>query len=82
MQKKFLRTYLYWGILPIYPIMILFTISVWQKIPEKFITVLIIINLAAIGIGIYGYFLNKRRVKKEIDPRIERVNELINRLEQ
>jgi len=81
-QKKFIRTYLYWGILPVYPIMVLFTISVWQKIPENFITVLVIINLAAIGIGVYGYFLNKKRVKKEIDPRIERVNELINRLEQ
>ena len=81
-QKKFLRTYLYWGILPVYPIMVLFTISLWQKIPENFITVPVIINLTAIGIGVYGYFLNKRRVKKEIDPRIEKINELINRLEQ
>ena len=40
------------------------------------------INVAAIGIGIYGYLLNKLRAKKEIDPRIVRINELINGLEQ
>ena len=68
-QKKFLKAYVYWAILPVYPIMMLFTISIWQKIPENFITVLIIINLTAIGMGVYGYFLNKRRVKKEIDPK-------------
>tara|TARA_Y100001968_G_C19230448_1_gene654206 strand:+ start:68 stop:655 length:588 start_codon:yes stop_codon:yes gene_type:complete len=78
-QKKFLRTYIYWGILPVYPIMVLFTISVWAKTPMYLI---ILINVAAIGIGIYGYFLNQLRAKNEIDPRIIRVNELINRLEQ
>jgi uncharacterized membrane protein len=81
-QKKFLRTYVYWGILPVFPIMILFTISIWKKIPENFIIGLIFINIATIGMGVYGYFLNKKRVKKEITPRISRVNELINKLEQ
>lgn len=78
-QKKFLKTYFYWGILPVYPIMLLFTISIWEKVPIYLIT---LINLATIGIGVYGYFLNKKRVKKEITPRISRVNELINELEQ
>lgn len=78
-QKKFLKTYFYWGILPVYPIMLLFTISIWEKVP---IYLIILINVATIGIGIYGYFLNKKRVKKEITPRISRVNELINELEQ
>lgn len=81
-QKKFLKTYYYWGILPVYPIMILFNISIWEKIPKNFIAILILINIATIGIGVYGYFLNKKRVKKEITPRISRVNELINKLEQ
>lgn len=81
-QKKFLKTYLYWGILPVFPIMTLFNISVWNKIPENFIIGLIFINIATIGIGVYGYFTNKKRVKKEITPRISKVNELINRLEQ
>ncbi|MFD2824516.1 hypothetical protein ACFS5M_12610 [Lacinutrix iliipiscaria] len=78
-QKKFLITYLYWGILPVYPIMLLFTISIWEKIP---VYLIVFINLATIGIGLYGYLLNKNRVKKEINPRIDRVNELITTLEQ
>ncbi len=81
-QKKFLKTYFYWGILPVFPIMILFNISIWNKIPENFIIGLIFINIATIGIGVYGYFTNKKRVKKEITPRISRVNELINKLEK
>jgi len=78
-QKKFLKTYFYWGILPVYPIMLLFTISVWEKVP---IHLIVLINVAAIGIGIYGYFLNKKRVEREIIPRISGINELINQLEQ
>jgi uncharacterized membrane protein len=78
-QKKFLKTYFYWGILPVYPIMLLFTISVWEKVPIHLIA---LINVATIGIGIYGYFLNKKRVKREIIPRISGINELINQLEQ
>jgi len=81
-QKKFLKTYYYWGILPVYPIMILFNISIWEKIPKNFTAILILINIATIGIGVYGYFLNKKRIKKEITPRIDRVNELIKKLEQ
>ncbi|TXG36683.1 hypothetical protein [Seonamhaeicola maritimus] len=78
-QKKFLKTYFYWGILPVYPIMLLFTISVWEKVPIHLIA---LINVATIGIGIYGYFLNKKRVKREITPRISGINELINQLEK
>ena len=78
-QKRFLKTYFYWGILPVYPIMLLFTISVWEKVP---IHLIVLINVAAIGIGIYGYFLNKKRVKREINPRISGINELINQLEK
>ena len=81
-QKKFLKTYLYWGILPVFPIMVLFNISIWNKIPKNFIAILILINIATIGIGVYGYFLNKKRVKKEIVSRISGINELINQLEQ
>lgn len=78
-QKKFLKTYFYWGILPVYPIMLLFTISVWEKVP---IHLIILINVATIGIGVYGYFLNKKRVEKEIAPRLSGIDELINQLEQ
>ena len=78
-QKKFLKTYIYWGILPVYPIMLLFTISVWEKVS---VSMIVLIILATIGIGVYGYFLNEKRVKREIVPRISGINKLINQLEQ
>ena len=76
-QKKFLKTYVHWGILPVYPIMLLFTVSLWEKIPASFI---VFINIATIGIGVYGYLLNKKRVKNEIKPRIDGVDKLIKQL--
>lgn len=78
-QKKFLKTYLYWGILPAYPIMLLCNIAVWEKAP---IHLMVFNNVAAIAIGIYGYFLNKKRIKNEINPRIVRVDELIKELKE
>ncbi|MFS4469803.1 hypothetical protein [Maribacter sp. 2210JD10-5] len=78
-QKKFLKTYLYWGILPAYPIMLLCTIAVWEKVPLHFIA---FNSLAVIAVGIYGYFLNKKRVKNEINPRIARVDKLIKELKE
>lgn len=83
-QKKFLKTYVNWGILPVYPIMLLFTVSIWGKIPEKenLIFFLILINVASIVMGVYGYLLNKRRVKNEINPRIKDVDELIESLKE
>jgi hypothetical protein len=77
-QKKFLNTYLYWGIFPVYPIMLLFSISIWERAS---IYLIVVINLATIGVGVYGGFLNKKRVKKEITPRISSINKLINQLE-
>ena len=59
--------------------MLLFSIGLWEKAPVHFI---VSINVAAIGIGIYGYFLNKKRVKNEINPRIARVDELIKELKE
>ncbi len=78
-QKKFLKTYVYWSILPVYPILLLSNIWVWEKVSIYFI---LFNNVAAIGLGIYGYFLNKKRVKNEINPRIAKVDELINDLKE
>ncbi len=77
-QKKLLETSVYWVILPIFPIMLLFLIGLWE-IPEKRY-IIVITYLATIAMGIYGYFLNKKRVKNEINPRIDRVDELIKEL--
>jgi len=78
-QKKFLKTYVNWGILPGYPIIILATVGIWGKVPVTFI---LFNNVAAIAIGFYGYLLNKKRVKNEIMPRINRIDELIESLEE
>jgi len=75
-----LATSIYWVVLPIYPLLILFFAGIWD-IPEKRI-VITITFLSAIGMGIYGYLLNKRRVKNEIDPRIKRVDLLIREFER
>ena len=77
-QKKLLETAVYWVVLPIYPMLLLFFIGLWHIPAQRYS--IVIIYLVAIGMGIYGYFLNKKRVKNEINPRIARVNELINEL--
>lgn len=77
-QKRLLETSVYWVVLPIYPILLLFFMGFWH-IPEKRF-IIVITYLAAIGMGLYGYFLNKRRVKNEIAPRIDRIDELIREL--
>jgi len=77
-QMKLLETSVYWAILPIYPILLLFLTGFWQ-IPAKR-DLIVITYLAAVVLGVYGYFLNKRRVKNEINPRLDRVEELIEEL--
>lgn len=77
-QRRLLATSVYWVILPIFPIMFLFLVGFWE-IPEKRL-VISLTYVATIAMGIYGYFLNKKRVKKEINPRIDSVDELIKEL--
>ncbi|WP_025665546.1 hypothetical protein [Aquimarina megaterium] len=77
-QKKLLETSVYWVVLPIYPILLLFFIGFWHIPTKRY--VIVITFLVAIGLGIYGYFLNKKRVKNEINPRLDRVDELIKNL--
>ncbi|GAA3592939.1 hypothetical protein Q4Q39_05875 [Flavivirga amylovorans] len=79
-QKKLLETAVYWVVLPIYPILLLFFIGLWKMSSTRYL--IVVIYLVAIGMGIYGYFLNKKRVKNEIDPRIDRVDELIKTLKE
>lgn len=79
-QKKLLATYFYWGILPLFPIMLLFLFDFWQ-IPEKR-TIIIVTYVGTIALGLYGYFLNKKRIKNEIDPRITKVDALIKELKE
>lgn len=77
-QKRLLKTAVYWVVLPIYPILLLFFIGPWEISSTRYL--IVVIYLVAIGMGIYGYFLNKKRVRNEIAPRIDRIDELIKEL--
>jgi hypothetical protein len=77
-QKRLLETSLNWAILTIYPIFLLFFAGVWEIPKARYVAV--IAFSALVGIGIYEYYLSKRRVKNEIDPRIARVDELLKAL--
>lgn len=70
----------YWGALPLYPILFLFFMGPWEILSTRYL--IIIIYLVLVGVHIYAYFLNKKRVKNEINPRIDRIDELIERLKE
>jgi len=79
-QKRLLETSLNWSILTIYPIFLLFFVGLWEISLARYIAV--IAFLAMVGVGIYEYYLSKRRVKNEIMPRINRIDELIKTLKE
>ena len=79
-QKRMLETSLNWAILTIYPIYLLFWVGIWERPLARYLAV--ISFLALVGIGIHEYYLSKRRVKNEINPRIARVDELIKKLKE
>lgn len=77
-QKKMLETTLNWMILTIYPIILLFFVDIWEKPLARYIAISIF--LALVVMGIYEYYLSKRRVKNEINPRIAKADKLIREL--
>lgn len=79
-QKRMLETSLNWATLTIYPIFLLFFVGVLEIPLARYIAV--ISFLASVGVGIYEYYLSKRRVRNEINPRIARVEELIKELKE
>ena len=79
-QGNLLETYNYWGTPPLYPILFLFVMGFWEIPSKRFIIIIVFLNM--VGMHIYGYFLNKKRVKNEINPRIKRVDELIESLKE
>ncbi len=74
-QKKLLDSVLYWYILPPFIGIIIFLSGIWI-IPETHNTI-IITAVGAVGYGIFTYLLNKRKVKKEIIPRLRKMDGLI-----
>jgi len=79
-QKRLLDNVFYWYILPCMVFIFLF-LAGFMGIPEKF-TWMMVTSTAAVALGIFAYFLNKRAVKKGITPRINKVDELIKVMEE
>lgn len=79
-QKKLLDTVLYWYVLPVFPGYVLILMG-FIHIPEKR-KIIIIAALAFVVMAILAYILNKRGVRKEFDPRLKKIDELIQVLEE
>ena len=79
-QGNLIETYKYWGSLPLYPIIFLFVIDFWEIPSKRVIIVILFLNM--VGLHILTYFLQKRKVKNEINPRIDSVDVLIKELKE
>lgn len=78
-QKQLLDSVLYWYILPGMTLTMLFSMGFGVTGRLKPILKMALMNVA---LAIATYLLNKRAVKKEIIPRLAKIDELINVLEQ
>lgn len=79
-QKDLLDSVFSWYILPFLVLIFLFLLG-FIGVPGKLMT-LIFTGLGAFLMGIGIYTLNKRAVKKQLVPRLEKVNELIKIMEE
>lgn len=79
-QKRLIETSIYWAVLPIYPLMLLFFIGPWEVPKTHYL--IIVTYLVAIGIWPYASFLNKKRIKNKINPRLVKIDELIKELKK
>lgn len=77
-QKQLLDSVLYWYILPGATFTMLFFLSF--GIEGRFMPILNM-AIANIGLAVAVYYLNKMAVKKEIVPRLSKVNQLISSME-
>lgn len=78
-QKQLLDNVLYWYILPVVIFVFLFTMGPgitgrWPKIIKT--------GILNVVLGVVIYYLNKRAVKKQFIPRLEKVDELIKAMEK
>lgn len=78
-QKDLMDTVLYWAILPVVALGSLFLIGFWQRPGPTLNRAMALCGNAALGIVIF--FMNKWAVKKQIMPRLEKVDALIRLME-
>ncbi|WP_431121431.1 hypothetical protein [Flagellimonas flava] len=86
-QKSLLDSVVYWYILPSLPgviIMVTGILELYRKSWKEVIGIkhLWILLLLIIAITIFAYLMNKRAVKKELVPRLKKVDELIRLMEE
>ena len=79
-QKELMDTVLYWAIIPFVTLVTLFLIGFWQRPGPTLNRAIALCGNFALGIVIY--FMNKWAVKKQIMPRLEKVDELISVMEK
>lgn len=81
LQKRLREKIFSWYILPLFSLIYMFLLGFILGEPEKmqtFIMVGVIFLIAAIAI----YFLNKRSAKKFIQPKLDKVNQLLSSLQE
>ncbi|MEX2232101.1 MAG: hypothetical protein WD824_08075 [Cyclobacteriaceae bacterium] len=78
-QKQLVDNILYWYILPAMILMFLFILGpgITGRLPK-----VIKMGVLIAAVGAATYYLNKRAVKKQFMPRLEKVNELIRVMEK
>jgi hypothetical protein len=78
-QKQLLDSILYWYILPGMVLMFLFILGpgIAGRLPK-----IMKVGAGIVTLGVVIYFLNKRAVKKQFIPRLEKIEELINAMEK
>ncbi|MCL6265750.1 hypothetical protein [Flagellimonas myxillae] len=86
-QKRLIESVLYWYILPGLmgcAIFLIGSLDLLNKTWQEIIKIKKVwVGLSSfIGVGVFTYWLNKRAVKKEFIPRLERVDELIRLMEE
>jgi len=78
-QKRLVENVLYWYILPVMILMFMFILGpgLEGRLPK-----IVKVGVLAMAVGLATYFLNKRVVKKQFIPRLEKIDELITVLEK
>ena len=79
-QKELMDTVLYWAIIPMLILVSLFFIGFWER-PGPTINRAIALG-GNVVLGLVVYFMNKLAVKKQIMPRMKKVDELIKVMEK
>jgi len=78
-QKQMLDNVLYWYILPAVFLVFLFTMGpgITGRLPK-----ILKMGIGNVVLGVVIYYLNKRAVKKQFIPRLEKIDELIKVMER